>query len=198
VRVASSVDGFSCAVRTAAACCESIRNTASAGCSIAAFALIGAASDWRRGVDEPARRISSRCRTIGCALLYVWEFALTRALAARSRVTVEEARGLQAPLGNGVGCHRRRIGGSGLCGDAPVSGAAPRIARASPTLAFLFSHPAHFIALGFGAGLAPFAPGTFGTLVAIPIAVLFWTHLPDAAFAITVIAFAGSGSGLHR
>lgn len=30
---------------------------------------------------------------------------------------------------------------------------------------FVFSHPAHFIATGFGAGLAPFAPGTFGTLL---------------------------------
>ena len=64
------------------------------------------------------------------------------------------------------------------------------VRRASPTLAFLFSHPAHFIALGFGAGLARFAPGTFGTLVAIPIAVLFWAYLSDAAFAITLIAFA--------
>lgn len=30
--------------------------------------------------------------------------------------------------------------------------------------AFLFAHPAHLIALGFGSGLAPKAPGTFGTL----------------------------------
>jgi phosphatidylglycerophosphatase A len=29
---------------------------------------------------------------------------------------------------------------------------------------FLFSHPAHPIALGFGAGLSPVAPGTVGTL----------------------------------
>ena len=34
---------------------------------------------------------------------------------------------------------------------------------------FLLAHPAHFIALGFGAGLAPKAPGTAGTLVAVPI-----------------------------
>ena len=27
---------------------------------------------------------------------------------------------------------------------------------------FAFSHPAHMIALGFGAGLSPLAPGTFG------------------------------------
>ncbi|HCE94045.1 MAG TPA: phosphatidylglycerophosphatase A, partial [Acidovorax sp.] len=33
-----------------------------------------------------------------------------------------------------------------------------------PTVAFMFSHPAHFIALGFGAGLSRVAPGTVGTL----------------------------------
>jgi phosphatidylglycerophosphatase A len=32
-----------------------------------------------------------------------------------------------------------------------------------PRLGFAFSHPAHAVAFGFGAGLAPFAPGTFGT-----------------------------------
>lgn len=30
-------------------------------------------------------------------------------------------------------------------------------------------HPWHFFSLGFGSGLAPFAPGTFGTLAAIPL-----------------------------
>ena len=40
---------------------------------------------------------------------------------------------------------------------------------ARPTASFAFSHPAHFIALGFGAGLSPIAPGTAGTLVAFPI-----------------------------
>jgi phosphatidylglycerophosphatase A len=34
----------------------------------------------------------------------------------------------------------------------------------NPDLRFLLAHPAHFIACGFGSGLAPFAPGTFGTL----------------------------------
>ena len=37
------------------------------------------------------------------------------------------------------------------------------------SVAFLRQHPAHFIALGFGSGLAPKAPGTAGTLVAYPI-----------------------------
>jgi len=40
-----------------------------------------------------------------------------------------------------------------------------------PNLKFLLSHPAHFLALGLGSGLAKKAPGTFGTLVGLP---LFW------------------------
>ena len=35
-------------------------------------------------------------------------------------------------------------------------------------LQFLLSHPAHFIAGGFGSGLSPVAPGTVGTIVAMP------------------------------
>ena len=35
----------------------------------------------------------------------------------------------------------------------------------------LIAHPAHFFGLGFGSGLAPKAPGTFGTIVGLP---LFW------------------------
>ena len=34
-----------------------------------------------------------------------------------------------------------------------------------PRPSFVFSHPAHAVAFGFGAGLAPVAPGTFGTLL---------------------------------
>lgn len=33
----------------------------------------------------------------------------------------------------------------------------------------VFSHPIYLIAFGFGAGLSPIAPGTCGTLVAIPL-----------------------------
>ncbi len=40
----------------------------------------------------------------------------------------------------------------------------------------LFSHPANFFSLGFGSGLAPWAPGTFGTLIAIPIYLLLATQ----------------------
>ena len=45
---------------------------------------------------------------------------------------------------------------------------------AAPTLPFLVGHPAHFIALGGGAGLSPLMPGTIGTLVAVPIAWLLF------------------------
>lgn len=36
----------------------------------------------------------------------------------------------------------------------------------------VFSHPIHLLSFGFGSGLAPKAPGTFGTLVAIPLFIL--------------------------
>ena len=60
----------------------------------------------------------------------------------------------------------------------------------APTPGFLLRHPAHFIALGFGAGLAPIAPGTFGTLVAIPIAALLRTSGSESVFGATILAFA--------
>ena len=36
----------------------------------------------------------------------------------------------------------------------------------------LLKHPIHFLSLGFGSGLAPRAPGTFGTLIAVPVYLL--------------------------
>ncbi len=41
--------------------------------------------------------------------------------------------------------------------------------RISPKL---LRNPLHLLSLGFGSGLMPFAPGTFGTLVAIPFYLL--------------------------
>ena len=43
--------------------------------------------------------------------------------------------------------------------------------RTQPDIKLLLSHPAYFCALGFGSGLAKKAPGTFGTLIGLP---LFW------------------------
>ena len=41
-------------------------------------------------------------------------------------------------------------------------------------------NPVHFLALGFGSGLAPKAPGTFGTLAALPLVLVLglFTSLP--------------------
>lgn len=39
----------------------------------------------------------------------------------------------------------------------------------TPSLQFLLCHPSHFIALGFGTGLSKKAPGTFGTIVGLPL-----------------------------
>lgn len=55
-----------------------------------------------------------------------------------------------------------------------------------PDLRFLLRHPAHFVALGFGSGLAPKAPGTFGTLIGLPLFAILMalpesTHLPIIA-----------------
>jgi len=62
---------------------------------------------------------------------------------------------------------------------------------AQPNARFVFTHPAHFIALGFGTGLAPVAPGTFGTLLAFPIYLLLDAWLdPLALFTVIAIFFA--------
>ena len=62
----------------------------------------------------------------------------------------------------------------------------------TPSLDFLLCHPSHFIALGFGAGLSPKAPGTVGTLVGLPF---FWllTFMPEPVHyvAITLLFLIG-------
>lgn len=55
-----------------------------------------------------------------------------------------------------------------------------------PTWAFLFAHPAHFIALGAGSGLPRFAPGTAGTLWAWVLFVLLQPRLPDLGWALLI------------
>lgn len=64
---------------------------------------------------------------------------------------------------------------------------------AVPTIGFMVRHPAHFIALGFGAGLSPWAPGTFGTLVAIPIALGLRWYAGDLEYALLLVALFGLG-----
>jgi len=59
-----------------------------------------------------------------------------------------------------------------------------------PRPGFAFSHPAHVVAFGFGTGLAPFAPGTAGTLAAWAIgwaALAYWP--PQALLALAGVLF---------
>jgi phosphatidylglycerophosphatase A len=46
--------------------------------------------------------------------------------------------------------------------------------------------PRHFLALGFGSGLAPKAPGTMGTVAAVPLLLLF-QDLPLWSFLLVVL-----------
>jgi len=57
-----------------------------------------------------------------------------------------------------------------------------------PDLRFLIAHPAHFIAFGFGSGLSRVAPGTLGTLVALPIFGYLHPRLPDSWFMVLLAA----------
>lgn len=55
----------------------------------------------------------------------------------------------------------------------------------SPDTRFLFRCPAHLLALGFGAGLAPKAPGTVGTLFGLPLFAALML-LPEASHLIII------------
>jgi len=62
----------------------------------------------------------------------------------------------------------------------------PPLATAArkPTWRFLLSNPAHAIALGFGSGLSPIAPGTVGTLWAWVSFLVLQPHLNDPQWAL--------------
>jgi phosphatidylglycerophosphatase A len=66
-------------------------------------------------------------------------------------------------------------------------------AATQPTVHFLFRHPAHFVALGGGAGLVRYAPGTVGTLVAFPLAWLLRTYTGDTGFVFAICALLALG-----
>lgn len=69
----------------------------------------------------------------------------------------------------------------------PVSG---RVRR-EPSVAFMRPRLSRWIALGLGSGLAPVAPGTFGTLFAWASFVLLDRYLADSAWwAVIAVSFA--------
>ncbi len=75
-----------------------------------------------------------------------------------------------------------------------------------PSAKQVFTDPIHFLAFGFGSGLAPFAPGTFGTLAAVPLYLLLAPLSLPLYLAAVVAAFiagvwiceqAGTDLGVH-
>ncbi len=64
-----------------------------------------------------------------------------------------------------------------------------------PSPSWVFAHPARCLAFGLGAGLAPRAPGTAGTLLALPFGVLLLALPPWLHAVIVLLAFA-AGIGL--
>ena len=69
------------------------------------------------------------------------------------------------------------------------AGAAPQRA----TLAFMWRHPARWIALGFGSGLAPWAPGSVGTLWAWGTFLILDRWLDDASWGLLLLAATAIG-----
>ncbi|MGV6818511.1 MAG: phosphatidylglycerophosphatase A family protein [Thiotrichales bacterium] len=59
-----------------------------------------------------------------------------------------------------------------------------------PGLSDFLSHPVHFLAFGAGSGLSPRAPGTMGTLAAIPVFLLMSGLSLLPYLSITILLFA--------
>jgi phosphatidylglycerophosphatase A len=76
-----------------------------------------------------------------------------------------------------------------------------------PDVRFLLRHPAHFLALGFGSGLITPAPGTWGSIAALPLAaglhlagvqgvMLAWLALPLFVLGVWVCGITGRALGV--
>ena len=76
-----------------------------------------------------------------------------------------------------------------------------------PDVRFLLRHPAHFLALGFGSGLITPAPGTWGSIAALPLAaglhlagvqgvMLAWLALPLFVLGVWVCGRTGRALGV--
>jgi len=63
-----------------------------------------------------------------------------------------------------------------------------RYDKIPPVPKAVWRNPLYFIAFGFGSGAAPFAPGTFGTLAAIPFYLLL-SMLPLSAYFVFLLLF---------
>jgi phosphatidylglycerophosphatase A len=69
----------------------------------------------------------------------------------------------------------------------------PSTISSRPDLRFLGLHPLRWIALGFGSGLSPVAPGTAGTLLGWALFLVLDRWLSPAAWAFVLVAGLGVG-----
>jgi phosphatidylglycerophosphatase A len=72
------------------------------------------------------------------------------------------------------------------------------LVKTAPSVRFMLRNPAHFVSFGFGIGLIPFAPGTFGALLGLFLA--RWLHptLGDESyFALLALATAVGIGAMH-
>jgi phosphatidylglycerophosphatase A len=70
--------------------------------------------------------------------------------------------------------------------DIPYREAGAPLAPIAPSARFMMTHPAHVMALGFGSGLSPKAPGTAGTLWAWITFALLQSRLSDAQWGVLI------------
>lgn len=106
----------------------------------------------------------------------------------RSADSVGDAYGRRDGDGDGDGRDGDFVGGDGGGGGGGGGDSPARPAD------ILFRAPGHFLALGFGAGLSPVAPGTAGALIALPFVFLFAQF---GAWACAVAVAAGFAAGIH-
>ena len=66
------------------------------------------------------------------------------------------------------------------------------MSKKNTTEKFTLSDPIQFLALGFGSGLLPKAPGTFGTVAAIPIFLLM-SYLSVSIYLVVVVIMSVAG-----
>ena len=72
--------------------------------------------------------------------------------------------------------------------ESPLLPLPSTVAPVRPSVKFMLAHPAHLIALGFGSGLSPVAPGTAGTLWAWLSFVLLQPWMNDTRWAWLLLA----------
>jgi phosphatidylglycerophosphatase A len=73
--------------------------------------------------------------------------------------------------------------------DAPAPQSLPaemKIQASRPSARFMWSHPAHLIAMGFGSGLSRFAPGTAGSLWSWLTFWLLQDHMTDTRWVMLI------------